>query len=230
MVLNQTFNLDGFNFRRALNDNKNTNQINQLNISKDTTYQLSLYIQNDPKIEQKFDSKVVVQCSPHVTKNIILEQNSMNEFYRKLDRPRFPMAKAHNKLPPSANGQRSQIIPNSTLTFNLNTNNNINEEVHQSNNQMDLFNLIESRMDILKGRIPFLKLIDHHVELGDDVTLIIRTKELGIIINNNNKIINLTKWSIIIIFLPDGFDSKVSNCFAHNEQNTMRYQLINEDG
>lgn len=145
-----------------------------------------MYIQNDPKIEQKFDSKVVVQCSPHVTKNIILEQNSMNEFYRKLDRPRFPMAKAHNKLPPSANGQRSQIIPNSTLTFHLNDNNNNNDE-QSGNNQMDLFNLIESRIDILRGRIPFLKLIDHHVELGDDVTLIIRTKELGIIIN---KVIN----------------------------------------
>lgn len=60
-----------------------------------------------------------------------------------------------------------------------NNNNNNNQD------KIDITNLIESRMDILRGRIPFLKLIDNNVELGDDVTLIIRSRQLG---NVNPKI------------------------------------------
>ena len=45
-------------------------QQQQLNISNDDLYQLSLYIQNDPKIEQKYDSKIFIQCSSKLTKNI----------------------------------------------------------------------------------------------------------------------------------------------------------------
>nr|XP_046912724.1 myb-like protein AA [Dermatophagoides farinae] len=209
-----TINLDGFNFRRALNNNdmmqmnsfylqqqqqqqqqyyhhhyhhqqqeqrqQQQQQQHQLNISKDDTYQLSLYIQNDPKIEQKYDSKVIVQCSPRVTKNIIMEHNSnLNDFYRKMDDNNIGDHNHHHHH---------------------------HHHHHMMNNEIDITNLIESRMDILRGRIPFLKLIDNNVELGDDVTLIIRTRQL------------------------DDYDSRISTCYAYDEHDTMRYELTNQDG
>ncbi|KAI7695627.1 hypothetical protein SSS_03626 [Sarcoptes scabiei] len=186
----QTFNLDGFNFRRALNENPSNHQ--QLNISKDETFQLSLYIQNDPKIEQKFDSKVVVQCSSQITKNIIMEQNSGNDFYRKMDQ--------QNSIIASLQPQQRTIQPRTNLTISRLVENESDPL------QIDANVLIESRMDILRGRIPFLKLIDGNVELGDDVTLIIRSGKLN------------------------DYDSKISNCYAFDEKDSMRYQLTDQNG
>ncbi|XP_075588021.1 uncharacterized protein LOC124493668 isoform X2 [Dermatophagoides farinae] len=239
-------------------------QQHQLNISKDDTYQLSLYIQNDPKIEQKYDSKVIVQCSPRVTKNIIMEHNSnLNDFYRKMDdnndqnededvidmddnddkTESQSQSSSSSSYPAKVSSQQQypqqhtrSIMPKANLTItsiydyyqqqqkrqrpNNNNNNNNNDDDgnigdhhhnhhhhhHMMNNEIDITNLIESRMDILRGRIPFLKLIDNNVELGDDVTLIIRTRQL------------------------DDYDSRISTCYAYDEHDTMRYELTNQDG
>ncbi|KPM05145.1 hypothetical protein QR98_0036040 [Sarcoptes scabiei] len=198
----QTFNLDGFNFRRALNENPSNHQ--QLNISKDETFQLSLYIQNDPKIEQKFDSKVVVQCSSQITKNIIMEQNSGNDFYRKMDQ--------QNSIIASLQPQQRTIQPRTNLTISRLVENESDPL------QIDTNVLIESRMDILRGRIPFLKLIDGNVELGDDVTLIILSLILKVRESGQER------------ESEHDYDSKISNCYAFDEKDSMRYQLTDQNG
>nr|XP_027195469.1 myb-like protein AA [Dermatophagoides pteronyssinus] len=242
-----TINLDGFNFRRALLSNNNNKQ--QLNISNDDLYQLSLYIQNDPKIEQKYDSKIFIQCSSKLTKNILFEQNSNQNdyYYRKIDDNQQSNINPDGDA--STNGdndgkkrqepyaakvsqsqqqlQQRSIMPSANLTITTiydyyqQQQQQIEQQQQQSNNnnnnnnqdKIDITNLIESRMDILRGRIPFLKLIDNNVELGDDVTLIIRSRQLG---NVNPKIYD--------------YDSRISTCYAYDEQDTMRYELTNQDG
>lgn len=154
--MKEKFNLDGFNFRRALNDdNGNVQSGSQMGtnvIESNQLYQLSLYIQNDPYIEQKTDSKVTIQCSSKMTKNIIFEQNL--DYSRRLE---------------PGNKERA-IVPSATLTIGSNR-----MSVNSTNDDS-----ISARIDILRGRVPFVKTIDKTVELGDDLTIIVRVNHIGI--------------------------------------------------
>lgn len=94
-----------------------------------------------------------------------MEQNSGNDFYRKMDQ--------QNSIIASLQPQQRTIQPRTNLTISRLVENESDPL------QIDANVLIESRMDILRGRIPFLKLIDGNVELGDDVTLIIRSGKLS---------------------------------------------------
>lgn len=127
-----------------------------MNISSDETYQLLLYIQSDQNIEQKTDSKVKIQCSPQVTKNIIFEHNALSEFSRKIEQNH-----------PNKSDKNQTIVPIANLSVRFNN----------TDNQTDMFT---SHIDLLKGRIPYLKIINGSIKLGDDVTLIIRSKKHGI--------------------------------------------------
>lgn len=140
----QKFNLDGFNFRRALDSS-------QVNASSEQMYQLSLYIQSDATIEQKTDSKVTIQCSSQTTKNIVFEQNVSSDYSRKVE------------TSPSKN---RTIIPSGSLTV----------DTQQLNETLLSGPVPSGRIDILRGRVPFVKLIERSVELGDDLTAIIRAK------------------------------------------------------
>lgn len=124
-----------------------------MNITSDQTYQLSLYIQNDPTLEQKTDSKVTIQCSSQVTKNIVVEQNfATTDYSRRVDSS------------PGV-GKNRTIVP--TVNLTVDTESVLNQTVPM---------LPTARIDILRGRVPFVKLIDSRVELGDDLTVIIRAK------------------------------------------------------
>ena len=127
-----------------------------MNISNDHTYQLSLYIQSDANIEQKTDSKVTIQCASQVTKNIMFEQNLATDYSRKVDSI-------------AGVGKNRTIIPSAGLIVDTHLVNLTLSEVPSTNH-----------IDILRGRVPFLKIIDKNVELGDDLTVIIRAKKPGI--------------------------------------------------
>ncbi len=125
-----------------------------MNITSDQTYQLSLYIQNDPNLEQKTDSKVTIQCSSQVTKNIVVEQNlASSDFSRRVDSA------------PGV-GKNRTIVPTASLT----------EDTQSLNQSLGQSVMPTARIDVLRGRVPFVKLIDSRVELGDDLTVIIRAK------------------------------------------------------
>lgn len=162
--------MDGFNFRRALDE-----PLLSPNISSDQVYQLSLYIQNDPNIEQKTDSKVIIQCSSQVTKNIIFEQNLSTEYSRKTD-SNVRSTKNRTIIP------KSNLVVETVLPI-------LNDTNHHSKMTFTKFptfytsSSLSTRMDILRGRVPFVKLIDKPVEIGDDLTVIIRATKLGIYIN-----------------------------------------------
>lgn len=132
-----------------------------LNISQSDIFQLSLYIQSDPQIEQRTDSKVTIYCSPLRTKSIIHEQNGSTDYSRKDDEQ--PLS-----------GQRL-VARNQTIAPSV----SLAVQQFVNNNESQTFDFIESRIDILRGRIPFLKSTETGVLIGDDLTLIIRTKELG---------------------------------------------------
>lgn len=182
-----------------------------MNISKNELYQLSLYIQNDANIEQKTDSKVTVQCSSQVTRNIAYEQNLSNEYSRKVDPgagiPTGKTAISGRSIVPAVNL--------SVRSFNF------------DHNETDAANLIESRMDILRGRIPFLKLVNSSIELGDDVTLIIRTKQTG-----EYSVFALVNLHLIVMLdglvLTDYYDTRVANCFAYDEHDRARLERSEE--
>lgn len=130
-----------------------------MNISTDQIYQLSLYIQNDPNLEQKTDSKVTILCSSQVTKNIIFEQNLSSDFSRKVD------AVPHLSF--------RQPVKNRTIVPSVNL---VVETYHLNETHSEV---ASTRIDILRGKVPFVKLIDKSVELGDDLTVIIRANKLG---------------------------------------------------
>lgn len=178
------YSLDGFNFRRALNDAAviNADDAAMLHGQKHNengtlqSYQLSLFIQNDPLIEQKADSKVTIQCSTVNTKNVIYEQNpnqkKMNSTSssRRVDQPQ-----QQPRLPSSPSGRL--IVPTAHLT--VLERKLANATLSQKLPSEDVTELMDSRIDILRGNLPHLKLIETPVGIGDDVTLIIRAKELG---------------------------------------------------
>lgn len=122
-------------------------------MTSDQTYQLSLYIQNDPTLEQKTDSKILIQCSSQVTKNIVVEQNfASSDYSRRVDSA------------PGVGKDRT-IVP--TVNLTVSTASVLNQSVSTPT----------ARIDILRGRVPFVKLIDSRiVEIGDDLTVIIRAK------------------------------------------------------
>lgn len=146
--------MDGFNFRRALD------HAHSVNISSDQTYQLSLYIQSDPNIEQKTDSKVTIQCSSQVTKNIIFEQNVSSDYLRKVDSDSVTLRGAKSR----------KIRPTTKLV--VDTDGLLNETLSGE---------VFARMDIFRGKVPFVKLIDATVELGEDLTAIVRINKRGIV-------------------------------------------------
>lgn len=173
------YSLDGFNFRRALNDaaviglgdsallyGQKPNENGTLEL-----YQLSLYIQNDASIEQKSDSKVTIQCSSKSATNTSVDKNQnaskMNYTSRRVDQPQL-----NQGLPSSPSGRL--IVPTAHLTVLERKLDNANQS-----SETVFSELIDSRIDILSGKIPNLKIIETPVGIGDDVTLIIRAKELG---------------------------------------------------
>lgn len=176
-----------------------------MNISADETYQLSLYIQNDPNIEQKSDSKVTIQCSSQVTKNIIFEQSLLSDYSRKMDQRHI-------------SSRNQSIVPVAQLVVKP-AGGKIND------NSNNITEMVASHMDVLKGRLPYLKIIDGSVELGDDVTLIIRTKKNGIA-----RFLPASIKLIVSLLYPDDYDSQISQCFAYDDGHANRFELTNTSG
>ena len=112
-------------------------------------FELHLYLQYDRNIQQSMDERVLVRCAPQE----ILLSGSMG---RKND-PIMSSANIKNLLGDS----RIQVRPIDNHHFAEAT-----------------FESIECWMDILKGRMPYLKAIDSFVNIGEDITVLVKIKKM----------------------------------------------------
>jgi len=108
-------------------------------------------VQNERNIEQATDEKIEVKCAPQELLLTGVVGNPGNQHSSKF------------------NGK--SLFGSSHI------------QVHQMRSHnftlSDISDSLECRMDVMKGRMPFLKPIDGFVDLGQDVTIIIKIKEIG---------------------------------------------------
>lgn len=141
-------------------------------------FELHLYVQYDKNIQQSQDDRILVRCAPQE----ILLSGGMG---RRSD-------EAASKSPnlKSLHGDsRIQVKPMDNHHFAEST-----------------VASIECYMDIFRGRIPHLKTIDSHVNIGEDITVLVKIKKML------------------------GIDTRLSRCFAHDRTMTTKFDLTDEDG
>ncbi|CAG2101086.1 unnamed protein product [Medioppia subpectinata] len=150
-------------------------------------YELVLYVQNDRNIQQSSDEKIEVKCWP---RNVLLRGVMGSEGNR-----------THNSTTKLSAKSLYGVYGMDGATH---------IQVHQMRSHhltlSHVTDSLECRLDVMRGRIPFLKPIEGFVDLGQDVTLLIRIKEI------------------------DGIDSMVSRCYAHEGSHAVIQELTNTDG
>lgn len=119
-------------------------------------FQVYLYIQYEQSANyQNFDERIFVRCAPQE----ILLSGTMG---------RRSEATALNKdsHPKSLNEDDNSRISIKTMESHEFAESTIEQQV-------------ESQMDIMRGRLPFLKPIDSFVDIGEDVTVLVKVKNIG---------------------------------------------------
>ncbi|XP_053214761.1 uncharacterized protein LOC128397983 isoform X3 [Panonychus citri] len=141
-------------------------------------FELHLYVQYDKNIQQSQDDRILVRCAPQE----ILLSGGMG---RRSDEA---ISKSPN-LKSLHGDSRIQIKPMDNHHFAEST-----------------VASVECFMDIFRGRIPHLKTIDSHVNIGEDITVLVKIKKML------------------------GIDTRLSRCFAHDRSMTTKFDLTDEDG
>ncbi|RWS11179.1 uncharacterized protein B4U79_00051 [Dinothrombium tinctorium] len=123
--------------------------IKVLDVNGFKEFELYLYVQHDPSIQQSNDERILVRCAPQ-------EIHVSGAFGRRND-----------------NGENKPNVKN------VNGDNRILVKT-MSNHQLaeSTVDSIECWMDIMKGRLPFLKAINGFVDIGEDVTVLIKIKNI----------------------------------------------------
>ena len=117
-------------------------------------YELVLYVQNDRNIQQASDEKIEVKCAPQ---DLLLTGVVSNRGSQQTQNT--------SKLNGKSLYGGSYIQVHRMLSHNFTF-------THFSD-------AVECHMDVMKGRIPFLKPIDGFVDLGQDITVMIKIREIG---------------------------------------------------
>lgn len=108
-------------------------------------------MQHDSNIEQASDKLIRVKCSPQdLVLTGIMGRKPNEESSGFSERSLFGGSQI-----------RVQQIANHDFTLS------------------DVADSIECRMDVMKGRLPFLKPIDGFVDIGQDITILIKIREIG---------------------------------------------------
>ena len=117
-------------------------------------YELVLYVQNDRNIQQASDEKIEVKCAPQelLLTGVVSNRGTIHSPHS---------SKFNGKSLYGGSYIQVQRMLSHNFTF-----------THVSDS-------IECRMDVMKGRIPFLKPIDGFVDLGQDITVMIKIREMG---------------------------------------------------
>lgn len=114
-------------------------------------YEVHLYVQYGKQIQQSIDERILVRCAPQE----ILLSGGMGR--------RTDDLKAHSPNLKSMRGEsKIQIKPMDNHHFAEST-----------------VGSVECWMDILKGRVPYLKAIDGYVNIGEDITVLVKIKKMS---------------------------------------------------
>ena len=119
-------------------------------------YELVLYVQNDRNIQQASDERVEVKCAPQ---ELLLQGVVPN--------------------PGTHQSQQTYLAKFSGKSLYGGSYIQVNRMLSHNFTLSHISDALECHMDVMKGRIPFLKPIDGFVDLGQDVTVLIKIKELG---------------------------------------------------
>ncbi|RWS30737.1 uncharacterized protein B4U80_05874, partial [Leptotrombidium deliense] len=114
--------------------------------------ELYLYVQHDPYIQQSNDERILVRCMPQ-------EIHVSGAMGRRQD---------HFDFRPNV----KKINGDSRILVKTMSNHHLAEST---------VNSVECVMDIMKGRLPFLKPIDSFVDIGEDVTVLLKIKNIHVL-------------------------------------------------
>lgn len=117
-------------------------------------YQMVLYVQNDRNIQQASDQKVELRCAP--------QETLLTGVVR---------SRANNPVGQTSKFSGKSLYEGSVLQ--------VQRMLSHNFSLGHISEAVECRMDVMKGRIPFLKPIDGFVDLGQDVTVMIKIRQIG---------------------------------------------------
>ena len=114
-----------------------------------------MYVQNDRNIQQASDEKIEVKCAPQelLLAGVVTNRGTQHS---QQNTSKFSAKSLYSG---SHLQVQRMLSDNFTLTYTSDA--------------------LECRMDVMKGRIPFLKPIEGFVDLGQDVTVMIKIREIG---------------------------------------------------